>query len=375
VRLALLGLAFVSTVACAQVLGYDDYQERRSDAGASDTAIDTEVVVDDVAEVGPPPARPPARPSGEAKPSGTGKTLWLAFRRYELGSVDPAGIDDLMAWSVHGYDLDQICTTKADSVANLGTCRRPEGAQQDSLVDGERCRDNNFGRHVGTILRSAAPATEKNLVEQLGLGAATWLLRIDDVDAAADDPYAPATLYRVADERMSATKMMWDGTDVRAIHSDTVLGGDVDRGVFTLPRGYVAKGVWVSGEPSRLDLLVPVTATLFVPMRLQSAVITLDLASSTGVVAGAIAREDVEAVLMPIADNGGVCPGTALYTQMLSTVAKMPDVSLGAPNLQDTTRICDGVSAGMSFAVAPIQPVTKVVAPPPPRQPKCADAG
>lgn len=374
-RLALPGLAFVSTVACAQVLGYDDFEARRPDAAASDTAVDSEVVVEDVADAGPPPVRPPARPSGEAKPSGTGKTLWLAFRKYELGSVDPAGIDDLLAWSVHGYDLDHICTTKADSIANIGTCRRPEGAQQDSLVDGERCRDNNFGRHVGTILRSAAPDTEKNLAEQLGLGAATWLLRIDDVDPAADDPYAPAMLYRVADERMSAIKMMWDGTDVRAIHSDTVLDGDVDRGVFTLPSGYVAKGVWVSGEPSRLDLNVPVTATLFVPMKLQSAVITLDLATSKGVVAGAIAREDVEAVLRPIADNGGVCPGTNLYTQMLNTVAKMPDVFLAGPNLQDTSRTCDGVSAGMSFAVAPIQPVTKVVAPPPPRQPRCADAG
>ena len=116
-------------------------------------------------------------------------------------------------------------------------------------MDGERCRDNNFGRHVGTILRSAAPDTEKSLTEQLGLGAATWLLRIDDVDMGSDDTFAPATLYRVADERATAGQVKWDGNDVRAIHSDTVIDGDISRGVTSLPRTATSRTAPGFGRP------------------------------------------------------------------------------------------------------------------------------
>jgi len=372
---SLLVAIFVAA-GCAQVLGYDDYRAREErDAAPVDTGAVVDSAIADVADAGEQPFRTPTRPPGDPVASGSGKTLWLAFKTYRLGSVDPAGVSDETAWMVHGYDLDNICTSHADSVANLRTCRRPEGALQDSLMDGERCRDNNFGRYVGTIIRSAAADTEKTLNEQIAAGAATWILRIDDVDEGADDPYAPAMLYRAADERTSTVKMLWDGTDVRSVHSDTVIGGDISRGVTTLPRGYIKNGTWVSGEPALLDLRIPVTATLFVPMKLDSAQMTVDLGTKTGVLAGVLAVPDVEAVLMPIADNGGVCPGTPLYNSMLVTIAKMPDVSLGIPSLQDTTSTCNGVSAGMGFEVVPVQPVTNVVNPPPPKAPRCADAG
>jgi len=374
----------LGAVACAQVLGYEDYRARDDSAPAmidSGAPLDTEVFVTDTADVGEPPVRPPQRPKGDAVASGSGKTLWLAFKRYELGSIDPTGVSDETAWTAHGYDLDAICTSRAASVANVATCRRPEGAQQDSLLDGERCRDNNFGRHVGTILRAAAPDTEKTLNEQIALGSSTWLLRIDDVDMSADDPYAPATLYRVADERMSDPRVVnWDGTDVRSVHADSVIDGDIARGVTTMPRGYIANGTWVSGDPSRLNLSVPVTASLFVAMKMDNALITLELSGdrttgTNGIIAGALALADVEVALKAIADNAGVCPGTPLYVTLLSSMAKMPDVSMGAPGLQDTTKTCDGVSVGIGFAVVPVQPATNVVPPPPPRKPKCADAG
>lgn len=375
--LGLLGAALVAP-ACAQVLGYDDYRAREAPAPeTNDTgvAVDTAPDVPDAADAGEPPIRPPGRPSGEPVASGKGRTLWLAIKAYRLGSIDPAGISDDTAWMVHGYDLDNLCTSHADSVANLRTCRRPAGAQQDSLMDGERCRDNNFGRYVGTIMRSAAPDTEKTLNEAMLAGATTWIVRIDDVDEGSDDPYAPGTLYRSGDERDATVKVKWDGSDIRTVYSDSVIDGDVSRATVTLPRGYIKDGTWVSGEPQPLDLLLPVRATLQVPLKLASAQLTVELARGIGVMAGVVAGTDVEAVLKPIADNGGVCPGTPLYQTLLNSIARMPDVSLGVPGLQDTTSTCDGVSAGMSFELVPIQPVTEVVPPPPPRSPKCADAG
>jgi hypothetical protein len=56
-------------------------------------------------------------------------------------------------------------------------------------------------------------------------------------------------------------------------------------------------------------------------------------------------------------------------------VQRFPDVVIGAPNLQDTTVQCDGLSLGLAFDVAPIQPVTEIVDPPPPTPDPCSDAG
>jgi hypothetical protein len=115
-------------------------------------------------------------------------------------------------------------------------------------------------------------------------------------------------------------------------------------------------------------------------MKMEHALLTLELSADrttgkNGIVAGALGAADVESVLKPIADNGGVCPGSPLYVTLMSTAAKMPDVSIGLPGLQDTTSTCNGVSAGLGFDVVAVQPATKLVPPPAPRAPRCADAG
>ena len=66
---------------------------------------------------------------------------------------------------------------------------------------------------------------------------------------------------------------------------------------------------------------------------------------------------------------------TALYNSLLKNVSRFPDVVIGAPNLQDTTVECDGMSIGIGFDVDTIQPVTEIIDPPPEKPSECADAG
>lgn len=370
-RPLLFATSSVTVAACANLLSYDDYKTRSNTADSA--IIETSIAdtrVEDTPDSGPPPARLPPRPAGEAKPSTTGKTLWLAARSYSFGLTDTSGVDSEGAWATYGYDLDETCTSERDSIENLGTCLRPAGAPQESLIDGERCRDNNFERYVSILLRTSLPTAETTLNGLVGLGSPTWILKIDDVDMTADDPYAPGVLYRTGDDRMRMPAPAWDGNDARTMQPISV----------EFPRGYITNGTWVSGEPTNFDVVVPVTAIASFTMKLAPGAFTLELnaertSGQHGLLIGAVRASEVEALLKPIADFAGVCPGTAIYNNMLNSAMKMPDVVIGAPKLQDLSRTCDGISSAIGFEVIPIKPITENVPLIPPRNPKCADAG
>ena len=369
-------LAIASLAACAQVLSYDDYRERPAaivDTGVAIDTADTFEAAPDVVDTGPPPARVPTRPTGERKPSGTGKTIWLAVHAYHMGIVSEDG------WSSYGYDLDEVCTGAKESTENTGTCIRPMTANQDSLIDGLLCRDNNFGRHIGKMIRTAMPDAEDSLNNAVNNGTSTWVLRIDDVDPMGNDAYAPAALYRSADER-TTTPPKWDGNDSRAVLSDSVTDRDVTKPVLTFPGGFIVGNRWVSGEPAFMKLSLPISRDIFITLNLQSGVFSLDLdetreSGRNGIVAGALAVTDIEPILKPVAEAAGFCPGSSLYDAVLKTAAKAPDVVLGAPKLQSTTVTCNGISVGVGFEVMPVKASTTVVDPLPPRTGACGDAG
>ncbi|MBI2393064.1 MAG: hypothetical protein HYV09_26000 [Deltaproteobacteria bacterium] len=373
---ALLGTP-VALASCAQILSYDDYQARP--ASRPDTGTDTAVAdVADAADTGPAPARLPTRPAGEAKPSGTGRTLWFGVKRMYLGSQTSLGVDSADAWKEWGYDLDKICTSEADSVRNVGTCRRHPEAQQDWLADGNGCRDNNWGRHVIALIKLSSEGFEKRVNDGLLEGSNTWLLRLDDVDDTADDPYTPGKFYRASEAAKGAVR--WDGSDVREIVSDTVIDGSIEKPRADFPKGYIRNHLWVSGDPELRSLLLPVSSSLYVPLKLDSTIITLELnpdhkSARRAVLAGALPVSSIDDLLRPIASGAGFCPGTPLYQSLYRSVVRFPDVVIGAPNLQDTTLECDGISLGLGLDVGTIQPVTKVVAPPATPPDPCGDAG
>lgn len=378
-RVVPLGAFAACLAACAQVLSYDDYTARVADAGtapvdASVTETDTAIAAD----TGDGPAQLPARPPGATTPSGKGKTLWVAAKRMYLGSMTSLGMTSVDAWKEWGFDLDKICTSQSDSVMNIGTCRRHAEAKQDFLVDGDACRDNNFGHHIIALLSVSSEGFEKRINEGILEGSTTWVIRINDLDDGADDPYAPAMLYRADSAKGLALK--WDGTDVRKILNDSVTGNDLEKPITEFKKGYVKGNVWVSGEPELRQLVLPVSGSLYVPLELESAAFTVALnadhkSGTRGTVGGAIPVAAIETLMRPIATESGFCPGTTLYNSLLRTVQRFPDVVIGAPGLQDTTRECDGISIGIAFDVSPIQPVTELVPPPPPPKDACGDAG
>ena len=372
--------AAASLAACAQLLSYDDYRERVADTNTSfDSGVSVETNIEEtvaeVADTGPPPHRVPTRPAGEPIASGAGRTLWLGVRRYRLGTMDPSGGPAEHAWKMYGYDLDEVCTGPLESKENTGTCRRPMSAQQDSILDGLRCRDNNFGRHIGALVRASMPEAEDTLNDTVGNGTSTWILRIDDVDNGANDPYAPGMLYRTADER-TTTPPKWDGNDVRTILSDSLIERDLGKPVLAFAKGFISNNTWVSGEPASARIMLPISRDVFITLNTQNAVFSLDLddkheTGRNGILAGVLAVTDIDGILRPIAASAGFCPGSSLYDSVLKAAAKAPDVVLGAPKLQNVSLTCDGISLGVGFEVIPVKPSTAIIDPLPPRPSGC----
>jgi hypothetical protein len=374
--LATLGVAAVCVEGCASLLGYDDLSARsdEQDAATFDTAADTS------ADAVSPAAHPPDRPPGARSASGKGKTLWLMMKRVYLGSKSHLGVDSTTAWREWGFDLDGRCTGLEESRTGVDTCTRATGSDQDVLVDGDLCRDNQFGGRLVPLIKVSSANFEDDSNKSLAKGTNTWLIRIDDLDDGADDAYAPGRIYSSGVLEKTDPPLKLDGTDVRTVQSDSIEGGDLEKAKVNLLGGYLRGNVWVSGDGDDFAIPIPMGGSAAVGMPLVKARMTIQLAvdhlsTADCLIGGALPVASIDTVIKPIASTLGFCPGTPLYESMRATLLKFPDVVVGSPTLNDPSKPCDGLSLGIGFEtvrmVAPTTIVPPVALPPG----KCGDAG
>jgi len=191
----------------------------------------------------------------------------------------------------------------------------------------------------------------------------------------------PARLYKAAlwpGFSTGGPPPKFDGTDIRKVTADSLVDGiSVNKPKTTFPKGYLSKNVWVSGEPAKLDLTLPLDSTNLT-MPLTAGLMSVGIApdhktGGQGVITGAIPIALAKPLLDPIAKSIGVCPGSPFYDALLNTVQKYVDVVIESPTLQDPTVTCNGMSIGIGFVVAPIQPVTSSIDEPPNAVDKCKD--
>lgn len=377
---ALLALGALSAVCgaaggCAQVLGYGDLSARESDASTLDALTDTATA--DVADAsdGTPdadadadsgPAVPPERPAGlPQQASGTGKTLTFAVKRLYLGTQTHLGESSSTAWREWGFDLDGRCTDLNASKQGIGTCLRVDTSTADVLVDGDRCRDNNFGSQIMGLVTTFNTNVETTTTASILKGSGTIGVVITDVDDGADDGFAPGMIYSL--DSMGTAMPAWDGTDVRKVADTSVKNLDLSQPLVGFPKGYIRGNVWVSGEGDAFNLPFGLGGTaLVLPLQAGRLAIPLDATHTQSpepaLIVGAIPLVDLEAAMKPVAASAGLCPGNSLYDGLIAKMLTFPDLVIGAPNLQDTTKTCDGLSVGLGFELKPIQPLTQVVA-------------
>jgi hypothetical protein len=316
--------------------------------------------------------RPPARPPGEAIAQG-GKELHLASLRLHLGAYNPGACKedntctpDPAAWKSFGFDLDGRCS---------GGCAVAQGDLPPP--DGNDCIDNSLGSFLGANDGKQAQI-ELTTNKRLLAGGVALALRISDLGANPDDPYAPGELFLVAAREAPA----WDGSDERAAEERSLLSGQLGLPLLRFPRGYVRDHTWVSGDfaervPGRL--LLPLSAAeselaqdqlLDLAFETLSLVVPLDSTHSKtelSTVSFLSRIKDLGDGLLPLfLGVTGSCfaLGASLLLNELS--GKAPDLVLQAPGYNAEGALCDAVSGAFGIVWRPILPPTKVASTLPP---------
>jgi hypothetical protein len=368
--------AAAALCACANLLSYDDYHAREApaaDASVAEVSIDSAPEAEASVDLG---THPPARPAGAIKPSGKGKTIWLVVNHFYLAQRDiSSDTPSSTAWKTLGFDIDHVCTSAEDAKANIGTCKRAPKAAQTVLLDGEGCRDNNFGSQIVPLMSLVDGEFEKTSNLAVANGVNTWLLALEDLDDDKDDPYVVGKFYKAASwSGLPDTHPLFDGTDVREVDAESVSEMNIDKPKALFNQGYLVNDVFVSGEPGAFEVSLPIQGiSVTLPLSGGVLVLRLDREHQNGIlgtIAGGISKEKVPGVLGPIADAAGVCPGDALYTGLFKAIDDSMDLVMDAPNMQNTAVDCNAMSIGVGFATTPAQPATTVV-PTPPRATMC----
>lgn len=319
-----VALAVLATTGCATVL---DIEEGTlgpgSDGGTSPETASTT----DAGATARPPARPATSGSG-------GATRWFALRTLQLSDPGEGSL---------GYDLD-LRKTMTD--ADLG-----EVCKGGSHRDGVGGRDNAFGRTIMPAIRGLQPSFEADANAEITAGRSTLLLRLDNV-GAADNAKVPGALFLAGPHAGPPT---FTASDRWPIDRSSVSADFMAKASF--PDGYMASGVWISGDSGKVSSLVhlPFAGKAGVPvtLTLESTVISVRVNDGTeGRMAGASTIARLEASVTPLLKAWGVCPGSAYYDTAVGVLRQSADLVAGAPQLQDPARPCDAVSIGVGFTMA-----------------------
>jgi hypothetical protein len=302
--------------------------------------------------------RPPPRPTVAGA---DGPTQWFVVNTVKLGITDATGTPRSTAWKAYGYDLDERTTTADDSKTSRNSCMRVAGSPTAVLTDGDHGIDNNFGAHVMQTLKSLKSDIEDSANISIADGQGTLLLRLDNA-IGPDNASVPGALYATA----ASGPPKFDGTDVLPV-SSTSVDGALGKPLYVFPKGYMAGGVWVSGELGTDRVTVPLVFA-GAPFTLQfDGVITVRVADgSGGIIAGSTTTAAFVDTLTPWAKSFGICPGNATFDAIVETITESADLVAGAPDFQDTSKTCDSMSIGIGFTMVKAAPPTTVVTPPPP---------
>ena len=304
-----------------------------------------------------PGAVPPPRPSTTAT---GGTTKWFVMKRLYLGLTDrDSSVSSPSAWKQYGFDLDHRTTTAADSASSSGTCKRVSGSPSGVLEDGALGRDNSFGAHFMQTLKSLKSDIEDSVNSGLVGGTETMLFRLDNV-AGDDNASVPGAIYRTGS---LSTPPRFDGSDRYPVDDASVTGSDLTKPVHTFASGYMAGGVWVSGDSGVGTFDFPlVFVGAPISLSLKGAVVVFRVSTGKeGTFAGLVTDSDFRGALTSAFESFGVCPGSSTFDAVVHSGTDASDLVAGAPDFQDTAKTCDSISLGVGFDVAPAMAPTSIV--------------
>jgi hypothetical protein len=313
----------------------------------------------------------PSNPGGPT-PTGTGSAVFAISKLY-YGDTDRYGVLSASAWMGYGLDIDGKITTKTST----DVCTLAAGAAKSTQADGQYGIDNSFGENILPIfimINGSNFSTAANA--RIAAGGSTMLIRIDALGPGAD--YAPLTAGVFHAGPTSSTPA-WNGSDVRTVDVQSLIGGSLQTPILTFPAGYMNQRVWAGAPPSgnaSFDIDVwgvpgaPPTPMTHVQMAMR---IDPSNASGTqGTLSGILPTQPLIAYLQKIAGSlsMSLCSGSA-FQSIAQQIAQAQDIMGDGTNQPGTA--CDAISIGLGFDAAAVQLGSVVTLPAAPNP--CADGG
>jgi hypothetical protein len=287
--------------------------------------------------------------SGDASiPDQPGGTVTLLVSYYRLGLTTRDGVEAKDAWRSYGFDLDGLCTTAEDSITSKDTCKRVSGSSTDALVDGDACRDNNFGSRLAPLIKTFSPTAEATLGANIKKGSLTIAVRLDDLAPTGEDGRVPGALFVV---KGTGGKAALDGNDVLDVDEMSVKGGDLAQPVAPLAgvvRLVDGARVW-STQVGELELpaVFIAGATGTIPVHGARLEIELDTVPMRGTLGGWILATDAQVVVGGLLRKQTICPDNPVYQQVAKNVLQASDMPATLPH--DTTKECEAISLGLGI--------------------------
>lgn len=299
--------------------------------------------------------------------------FFVGITKLRLGSQNESGMEDGEAWKDIGFDLDGACT----SSPTCGIENDNAGCNQGAIparIDGNECRDNNFGRFEVFVAQTPEVGAKYRLNDTqfncgLCAGHYNFLIRVSGYNGEPNDDDLRLDVYPSIGLQASTgidcakatepSTLCWLSTDPFILDET---GFDGPKTGETLPNAkvfdahaYVREGYLVATLPDDASFWFPTEVADGVntfPIKIQKAVVTGRIEKAQdgtivvkdGVIAGRVKKDDVIGGFRQI----GLCENEGmLYKTMVNYVSSNLDVM--ASGINDPSAPCDALSVGVGF--------------------------
>ncbi len=280
--------------------------------------------------------------------------------RYRDGSIDPGR----QAWRSYGTNIDGLVSTKTSATH----CTLAPGAIGRVREDGADGIDNGFGFALLPILIATDPDLPRLNEMALEAGGETLILEVVGLAAASSQ-----TNTGLGGQLLFSTSTKnapkWDGSDVRAIATDSLKDGTIEGGSKTpFTDAYVSSGTFVATAPRAIVHFRFGGGRM--PIALSNATISFKsspLASDTlqGTISGVMPFTTYEAELRRHAGSfyKELCSASKI-DWVIEQTGHARDILSDGTNRGGVA--CDAISAGFGFEAKEIAAPTRVGAVSPP---------
>ncbi len=310
----------------------------------------------------------PAPKAGKDRPP-----FFVAITKLRLGSQNEAGQEDGNAWMDIGFDLDGACT----SSPTCGIDNDNAGCNQGSIparIDGNDCRDNNFGRFEVFVAQTPEVGAKYRLNDTqfncgLCAGYYNFLIRVSGYNGEQDDDDVRLDIYpsigletTTGIDCSTATQpstLCWLSTDPFILDetgfAEPKTGDALPTAKVFDAHAYIKQGYIVATLPDDSSFWFPTEPADGVntfPIRIQKAIVTGRVEKGQdgtivvrdGVIAGRVKKDDVIGGFRQI----GLCENEGqLYKTMVNYVSSNLDVLADGTNAP--TSDCDALSVAVGF--------------------------